>query len=331
MANLRVFISSTYYDLKHVRSYISEFISKMGYEATLSEKGKIAYDPSSPLDRSCYSDAEAADMFVLVVGGRYGSVTSEAYGTKSADNDFYDRYESVTRKEFESASLKNIPTYILVEKSVMSEYETFKKNRENTTIKYAHVDSVNIFYFIDEIMKKGKNNPVFHFEQPQEIESWLKSQWSGYFKILLDKKTQSQELSSLNSQVSELGSINSSLQRYLEQVIEKIAGDSAEKIISDEHQKLADEKQDRELLKINTIETLVRVHKFSLEEVKTFYRDANVIDDIVIAFCKSMKDQNVGEVIRFWKEDDSMKDKVNKARDILELPSLDFVAEDEPI
>jgi len=125
MANLRVFISSTYYDLKHVRSYVASFITKMGYDATLSEKGKIAYDPSLPLDESCYQDTISSNILVLIVGGRYGSATSET-DTKNNNNEFYQRYESVTRKEFETASSHNIPTYILVEKAVMVEYETFK-------------------------------------------------------------------------------------------------------------------------------------------------------------------------------------------------------------
>ncbi|TOA67447.1 hypothetical protein, partial [Vibrio parahaemolyticus] len=68
-------------------------------------------------------------------------------------------------------------------------------------------------------------------EQPQEIEAWLKNQWSGYFRTLLEKKTQSKQIASLSNQVAELNSINTSLQRYLEKVIESVAGESANKII----------------------------------------------------------------------------------------------------
>ncbi|HDI3138782.1 TPA: DUF4062 domain-containing protein, partial [Vibrio cholerae] len=38
MAKPRIFISSTYYDLKHIRSDLERFISEQGYDAVLNEK-----------------------------------------------------------------------------------------------------------------------------------------------------------------------------------------------------------------------------------------------------------------------------------------------------
>lgn len=73
MARPRVFVSSTHYDLKHLRSSIENFIEQLGYEPVLSEKDSIAYLPDAPLDESCYREARNSDIFVLIVGGRYGS------------------------------------------------------------------------------------------------------------------------------------------------------------------------------------------------------------------------------------------------------------------
>ena len=77
MAHLRVFISSTFYDLRHIRSSLEGFVERMGYEAVMSEKGRIAYDPDIPLDESCYREASSADIFVLIIGGRYGHASSD--------------------------------------------------------------------------------------------------------------------------------------------------------------------------------------------------------------------------------------------------------------
>lgn len=132
MAKPRVFISSTFYDLKHVRSSLESFIASLGYDPILSEKGSIAYSPDVALDESCYREAKASDIFVLIIGGRYGSEASESSGAEPKE--FYDRYESITRKEYESAIERGIPTYVLLDKAVVSEYETFKKNRDNKTI-----------------------------------------------------------------------------------------------------------------------------------------------------------------------------------------------------
>ena len=164
MARPRVFISSSFYDLKHVRSSLEVFIDSLGFDPVLSEKGGIAYSPDLALDESCYREAKACDIFVLIVGGRYGSEASESASTNAKD--FYDRFESVTRKEYESATSAGIPTYILIEKSVKAEYETFKRNRENTTIKYAHVDSINIFAFIDYILLDRRTTRCLNSSRP---------------------------------------------------------------------------------------------------------------------------------------------------------------------
>ncbi|MDD2778201.1 MAG: DUF4062 domain-containing protein, partial [Methanocellales archaeon] len=76
MAKPKVFVSSTYYDLKHLRSSLENFIESLGFEAILSEKGNIAFTPDIPLDESCYREAGNADIFVIIIGGRYGSEAS---------------------------------------------------------------------------------------------------------------------------------------------------------------------------------------------------------------------------------------------------------------
>ena len=95
MAKPRVFISSTYYDLKHLRSSLENFIELIGYDPVLSEKGDIAYLPDIPLDESCYREVQNADIYVLIIGGRYGSEASQDKSKLSKT--FYERYESITK------------------------------------------------------------------------------------------------------------------------------------------------------------------------------------------------------------------------------------------
>ena len=193
VARPSIFISSTYFDLKHIRSSLEQFVLSLGYDPVLSEKGNIAYSSSLPLDESCYKEAQNCDIFVVIIGGRYGSEISETKG-QSSKNSFFDAYDSITKREFESAYSSDTPVYILIEKSVFSEYETFQRNSGNESINYAHVDSVNIFKFIEIVLSKPKNNPVFQFEKESEIENWLKEQWAGLFKDMLTERLESKRL-----------------------------------------------------------------------------------------------------------------------------------------
>ena len=170
MSKPKIFISSTFYDQKHIRSYIEKFIEGLGYEAVLSEKGSIAYDPSLPLDESCYREAKNSDILVLIIGGRYGSVASAEPDKRPKD--FFHRYASITKKEYESAIERDIPVYIIVERSVYTEYQTFKKNRGAENINYAHADSINVFLLIDQILGQSRNNPIHQFDHQSEITSW---------------------------------------------------------------------------------------------------------------------------------------------------------------
>lgn len=236
MSSPRIFVSSTYYDLKHVRSSLENFIEQLGFESILSEKGDIAYAPDIALDESCYREVCNADIFVLIVGGRYGAEKSQS--TKKIPKHFYDRYDSITKQEYKSAVEKNIPTYILIEKNVYADFETYLKNKSNETISYAHVDSISIFYLIEEIFSQPRNNPMHHFDRYSEIEEWLKGQWAGLFKELLTRMNNQQQFTSLSSQVKELSEVTKTLKTYLEQVVTKVAPDDSAEIIKIESKRL---------------------------------------------------------------------------------------------
>jgi len=152
MASPRVFVSSTYYDLKHLRSSLETFIDRLGYEPILSEKDVIAYASDIPLDESCYREASTADIFVLIIGGRYGSEVSAGKAKRVERPEFYERYDSITKQEYLNAVQRGIPTYICIEAVVDAEFQTFLKNRDNKDVFYAHVDPINIFHLIEFIV-----------------------------------------------------------------------------------------------------------------------------------------------------------------------------------
>ncbi|HEV8590641.1 MAG TPA: hypothetical protein VGQ55_00955, partial [Pyrinomonadaceae bacterium] len=149
----------------------------------------------------------------------------------------------------EAAIKRDIPVYVLIESSVYSEYQTFIRNKDHEDITYAHVDSVNIFFLIEDILAKPRNNPIHTFDRFADIESWLREQWSGLFRELLTRVSSQQQIATLSSQVEVLKEINTTLKRYLEAIITKLSPDESAKLIESEEKRLDEVRQLEKLRK----------------------------------------------------------------------------------
>lgn len=296
MARPRIFVSSTYYDLKHLRSSLENFVESLGFDAILSEKGKIAYTPDLPLDESCYREVGTADIFVLIIGGRYGT---EVSATKTAvPKTFYERYNSITRGEYRSAVDRDVPTYVLIERSVYAEYETYLKNKGNKAVSYAHVDSVNIFELIEDILGQPRNNPIQQFEKYSEIEAWLREQWAGLFRELLQRLQSQAQISSLQAQVAQLSELNTTLKRYLEEIVSRIAPKESEKLIKTETKRLADATLRRHIRGNALVDFLNRRHTISENDIQAAAEQAVSLEDFVNRLIASVSDSDKANQLR---------------------------------
>ncbi|ONN48976.1 hypothetical protein AC057_18665 [Acinetobacter genomosp. 33YU] len=74
MAGLKMFVSSTCYDLAEERNQLRQFISDLGHEPILSEYNEILYDFNEHTHVSCVREISNADMVILVIGTRFGGV-----------------------------------------------------------------------------------------------------------------------------------------------------------------------------------------------------------------------------------------------------------------
>jgi hypothetical protein len=259
------------------------FIESLGYDAVLSEKGTIAYSPDQPLDESCYREVKNCDLYVLIIGGRYGSETSETK-TGSARS-FFERYESVTKMEYTAALEDDVPIYILIEKAVHAEYQTFLKNRDSKQINYAHVDSVNVFHFIDAILAQPRNNPIQTFEKYYDIESWLRIQWAGLFRELLKQRSNQSQLRGLTTHVQELSEVNKTLRRYLEEVVTKVSSKDAANLIQAEDSRLSEAQLIHKLGGNDFVSFLAR-SGVPVDVIKTALEEASTIKEFAAAILK---------------------------------------------
>ncbi len=172
MAVPRVFISSTYYDLKEVRNTIGNFVANLGYEAIMHERAGVAYTQDKPLEEDCYHELASCDIVVCVIGSKFGS--------KSSRNEL-----SVTMNEIQNAIKHKKKVYIFIAKDVFIENRTYEQNKDNSSFKSAYTDDLRIHAFILELRSNVKIHVVESFDTTDDIVRILKNQFAGLFQNLL--------------------------------------------------------------------------------------------------------------------------------------------------
>jgi hypothetical protein len=181
MAKPRVFISSTFYDLKQVRSDLERFVKELGYESVLNERGNIPYGSTERLENYCYKEVELCDIIISIIGGRFGSKSEFSSN-------------SITQTEIQTALKNNKQVYCFIEKNVWAEFQTYLINKDTKGIKYNYVDTIEIFQFIEHIRDLPNNNPIHAFETSSDIIFFLKEQWAGLFQRFLQQQSRINEI-----------------------------------------------------------------------------------------------------------------------------------------
>ena len=181
MAKPRIFISSTFYDLRQVRANLDLFIEQLGYDPVRNEEGDIPYGKEEALEEYCYKEIKSVDILVAIIGGRFGSESKR-------------NSSSISQLELKTAINENKQVYISIEKNVLSEFETYLLNK-GTTANYRYVDDKRIYEFIEEIKSYNTNNAIQSFETASEITKYLKEQFAGLFQRFLEERTRLKEIS----------------------------------------------------------------------------------------------------------------------------------------
>ncbi|MBX9603181.1 MAG: DUF4062 domain-containing protein [Bryobacteraceae bacterium] len=175
MARPRVFISSTFYDLRQVRADIERFVRELGYEPVRHERGQVPYGSGENLEQYCYKEIYHVDIVINIVGGRFGSM--------SLEHDY-----SISQMELKTAHRLNKQCYIFVDAAVMSEYRMYLRNKPLAGMKYVASDDERILKFIEEIEALPRNNQLIEFRHSEEIVGHLREQWAGLFQRFLQQQ-----------------------------------------------------------------------------------------------------------------------------------------------
>ena len=162
-----IMISSTFYDLRQIRADLARFITnELGYIPLLSELPSFPIDPDLDTIENCRARVEKnANILVLVIGGRYGSIDGKTE-------------KSITNLEFLTARHKGIPIYAFIEKSILAVMPVWKNNPSGNFS--GIVDTTKLFEFV-EYVRSQERVWTFPFETAQDITSVLRTQLAYLF------------------------------------------------------------------------------------------------------------------------------------------------------
>ncbi|MBI1183443.1 HAD-IB family phosphatase [bacterium] len=171
MAEPRMFISSTYSDLKDVRAEIADFITKYGYIPVVFEKDDVTFQLNQPIENSCYDEISECSLFILILKEKFGSFSKFSDRTNS----------SVTQNEYHTARSLGLPIFVFIFQSTVDEYNSWKKHGMPKDFIFNYIDGIHMATFINEIYEDKAFRYIHTYNSTADIKTKLNKQWAGLF------------------------------------------------------------------------------------------------------------------------------------------------------
>jgi hypothetical protein len=139
---MKVFISSTVYDLIDIRAELAEQLRAIGITPVLSDDKlsdfHVQHDVSSI--ETCLVNVESCDEFLLILDQRYGP-TLEKFGYEKV---------SATHLEYQRAIEKGVPVWVYVRDRLEADFAIWKRNGRTSTLDFSWVKDIGLFELLDE-------------------------------------------------------------------------------------------------------------------------------------------------------------------------------------
>jgi Domain of unknown function (DUF4062) len=161
---MKVFISSTCYDLVDIRAELMQFLIQIGHEPLLSENDNFPVEFGVHRHDVCIRNVQLADLLILIVDSNFGTPY------------YKDKTISITWAEFNEAlkTGKNIIPFI--RKEVFNERQTYHHNKKNgNSFEPFFADTIRVFDFIDEIQNHEEGLWIQQFENSVDLKDRLKN------------------------------------------------------------------------------------------------------------------------------------------------------------
>jgi hypothetical protein len=171
MAKTRIFLSSTCYDLRAHREHLREKIQEFGHEVLASEFSSFPVSPDLSTIENCRKVVrDHADLFVLIVGGKRGSLDESGE-------------RSVVNAEYMEAMGQGLGIFVFVDKQVWDLLPIYQKN-PNADFSPV-VDNPQVFKFVSDL--RADSRWVYTFAKTEEIIETLRTQLSIFLRTLIER------------------------------------------------------------------------------------------------------------------------------------------------
>lgn len=179
----KIFISSTAYDLIDVRAELCHAIPNWDHIALAHENPGFP----KPLDKHshdiCLEAASNCDIFLLIVGSRYGNVYA------GSNPDYIGKNLSITRCEADVAYKSGIGFMTYVRDIVWHERKQYNDFIKRGGIKEAYpcliAENAEIFEFLNDINRRSTSNWIETFNNSvqlkEHLNGWLTGKTSDVF------------------------------------------------------------------------------------------------------------------------------------------------------
>lgn len=160
---MKIFISSTCYNLPDLRAELESFIIQNGHTPLLSDRDSFPVITGIHRHDVCLEAVTGCDLFVLIVDGRYGA---NYYGDPSI---------SITHAEFKTALSMGINLIAFIREDVFYERQTYKKNANITGFRPCYVDDIRVFKLITDIQEHHSGPWAQPFKDVTNVKKLLNS------------------------------------------------------------------------------------------------------------------------------------------------------------
>jgi hypothetical protein len=161
---MKIFLSSTCYDLVDLRAELELFLKQKGHELLLSDRASFPVEVGKHRHDVCINNVQLADLIILIVDRRFGAPY------------YKDKNLSITWAEFNEALTKGIKIIPFVRKDVFYERQIYNhNNKKGNSFAPFFADTIRVFDLIGEIQKHEGGFWIEIFENSVEIKDRLEN------------------------------------------------------------------------------------------------------------------------------------------------------------